>query len=415
MSPNTARRTSEEAAMSDATAAHASGSWFQEKILLGMTPRDYVKSLLTVGNAIAAIICVIGIPLIFYRFYAGLGATTNLSQVQPWGLWIGFDMMTGIALAAGGFTIGAAVEIFNLKEFHAIERPAILTGFLGYMMAVVGLIADLGKPWNMVQIFQQNGTYSVLFEVAWCVACYTTVLMLEFMVPFTEWLGLKKIYRPLKKALLGLTVLSVMFSTMHQSALGSLFIIAPGKLHPLWYSPWIFAFFFISAIIAGISMVIVESTLSHAIFEDKVDHHVDMDALVIGLGKAGAIVMFAYFFLKLQGVIDGHAWGYIKGFYGAWWLLEMLGFVLLPALLYAYGARNWKPNVVRVAGVIGVLGIVVNRLNMSIVAYNWTKTSHYVPSVIEVWVSITLVTIGVLAFRWIVNRMPVLRVAHEEH
>ncbi|HYQ80110.1 MAG TPA: NrfD/PsrC family molybdoenzyme membrane anchor subunit, partial [Anaeromyxobacteraceae bacterium] len=189
--------------------------WFQDKILLGMPLRRYLRSLLTPLNGLAFAICAVGIPLLVYRFAAGLGATTNLSQTQPWGLWIAFDMMTGIALAAGGFTIGATVELFGLEDYHAIERPAILTGFLGYVMAVVGLIADLGRPWNMVQVMVRNGTASVLFEVAWCVMCYTSVLALEFAVPFFEWLGWKKAYGVLKKALLALTVLSVMFSTMH--------------------------------------------------------------------------------------------------------------------------------------------------------------------------------------------------------
>jgi Ni/Fe-hydrogenase subunit HybB-like protein len=388
-----------------------SGSWVQERILLGMTFREYLRSLWTPFNVICAAILAVGLPVLFVRFYLGLGATTNLSQTQPWGLWIGFDMMTGIALAAGGFTIGATVEIFGLDEYHSIERPAILTGFLGYMMAVIGLIADLGKPWNMIGIFSNNGTQSVLFEVAWCVCCYTTVLILEFAVPFFEWLGWERFYRPLKKALLGLTVLSVMFSTMHQSALGSLFIIAPGKLHPLWYSGQIFLFFFISAVIAGICMVIVESALSHNIFSEQFEgHHVDVDKLMLGLAKAGAVVMFAYFFLKLQGVIDNHALGLIGvGFYGKWWLLEMLGFVLAPSLMFAWGARNRKVGIVRFAAILGVIGIVLNRLNVSLVAYNYNQSVRYWPSWMELSVSIALVVIGVLAFRWIVNRMPVFR------
>ncbi len=391
-------------------ATTANPSWFRKNILLDMSPGEYLRSLVTPGNALMALFVVVGLPLFLYRFYAGLGAVTNLSQSQPWGLWIGFDMMCGIALAAGGFTIGASVEIFNLKQYHAIERPAILTGFLGYLLAVIGLIADLGKPWNMIQIFQQNGTRSVLFEVAWCVCCYTTVLSLEFAVPLFEWLGWKRFYQPLRKCLLALTVLSVIFSTMHQSALGSLFIIAPGKQHPLWWSQWVYAFFFITAIIAGISMVVVESTLSHKVFASQFKgHHVDADALTIGLGKAGAVILFAYFFLKLQGVIDAHAWGYIgQGFLGVWWLVEMLGFVLLPALLYAYGARNRSATVVRVAAVIAVVGIVVNRLNLSIVAWDYGNPKHYWPSWIEIMVSVFLVTLGVIAFRWIVNRMPVL-------
>ena len=387
------------------------GSWVQDRILLGMSFREYLKSLWTPFNVVCAAFLAVGLPVLFLRFYLGLGATTNLSQTQPWGLWIGFDMMTGIALAAGGFTIGATVEIFGLDEYHPIERPAILTGFLGYMMAVIGLIADLGKPWNMIGIFSNNGTQSVLFEVAWCVVCYTIVLALEFSVPLFEWLGWERFYRPLKKALLGLTVLSVMFSTMHQSALGSLFIIAPGKLHPLWYSSQIFVFFFVSAVIAGICMVIVESAISHNLFSEQFEgHHVDADKLTLGLAKAGAVVMFAYFFLKLQGVIDNHALGFIGvGFFGKWWLLEMLGFVLAPSLMFAWGARNRKVGIVRVAAVLGVTGIVVNRLNVSFIAYNYNQAVRYVPSWMEISVSIALVVIGVLAFRWIVNRMPVFR------
>jgi Ni/Fe-hydrogenase subunit HybB-like protein len=392
-------------------AGTAQGSWVQEKIFLGKTFKEYVKSLWTPFNVVSAAILAVGFPLLVYRFAAGLGATTNLTQIQPWGLWIGFDMMTGIALAAGGFTIGAAVEIFGLEEYHAIERPAILTGFLGYLMAVIGLIADLGKPWNMVLVTVSNGTQSVLFEVAWCVMCYTSVLALEFAVPFFEWLGWERFYRPLKKILLALTVLSVMFSTMHQSALGSLFIIAPGKLHPLWYSQSMFVFFFVSAVIAGISMVIVESTISHQVFASMFEgQHVDVDKLTIGLGKAGAVVMFAYFFLKLQGVIDNHAVSEIgRGFYGKWWLLEMIGFVLLPSLMYAWGARNRRARPVRIAAAIAVVGIILNRLNISLIAYNYNKATRYTPSWMEIWVSVTLVVAGVLAFRWIVNRMPVLR------
>jgi Ni/Fe-hydrogenase subunit HybB-like protein len=387
-------------------------SFFKDKILLGMSLKEYVRSCCTPGNAVATVILAVGIPLLIARFAIGLGATTNLSQTAPWGLWIGFDMMTGIVLAAGGFTIGATVQIFGLKQYHAIERPAILTAFLGYLMAVIGLIADLGRPWNMALVPFNYGTASALFEVAWCVMCYTTVLFLEFTVPFFEWLGWKRLHEVMRKALIGLTVLSVMFSTMHQSALGSLFLLAPTKLHPLWYSGFIFIFFFISAIIAGLCMVIFESTVSHKVFHRQFEgQHLDVEKLQLGLAKAAALVMFAYFFLKLQGVIDGHAWGYLLTGWGAWFLVEVLGFVLLPSLMFAYGARNSNVKLVRIAAVIGVLGIILNRLNVSVIAYNWNLPTRYVPSWMEVWVSVTLVTIGVLLFRWIVNRMPIL---HED-
>ena len=394
--------------------AHASAmaqpSFVREKILLGKSLGEYVRSCCTPVNAIAALILVVGLPMIVYRFAAGLGATTNLSQISPWGIWIGFDMMTGIVLAAGGFTIGATVQIFGLKDYHPIERPAILTAFIGYVMAICGLLADLGRPWNMVQIFVNYGTASALFEVAWCVVLYSSVLALEFTLPLFEWLGWGRFQAMTKKTLIALTVLSVMFSSMHQSALGSLFLLAPTKLHPLWYTPFIFVFFFLTAVIAGISMVIVESSLSHRVFADQVKGH-DADKLVLGLGKAGALVMFAYFFLKLQGVIDGHAWGYLLTGYGAWFLVEIVGFVLLPSILFAYGARSRKVRWVRVAGAMGVIGVALNRLNCSVIAYNWNKPTalRYVPSFTEIWVSLTLVTVGVLLFRWIVNRMPILR------
>ncbi|HEX9107927.1 MAG TPA: NrfD/PsrC family molybdoenzyme membrane anchor subunit, partial [Longimicrobiales bacterium] len=288
----------------------------------------------------------------------------------------------------------------------------ILTAFLGYVMAVFGLLADLGRPWNIIQALFNYGTASVLFEVAWCVMCYSTVLALEFTLPFLEWLGWDRMVAPLRKALIALTVLSVVFSTMHQSALGSLFLIMPTRLHPLWYSSTIYVLFFVSAVIAGICMVIVESSLSHRIFGKGRGEHVDVDELTLGLGKAGAMVTFAYFFLKLQGVVDGHAWHHLATGWGAWFGVEVLGFVLLPCLLFAYGARERNVRAVRAAAVLGVLGIVLNRLNVSVVALNWQAAQRYVPSWMEVVISLTLVTIGLLLFRWIVNRMPILE-AHE--
>lgn len=395
---------------SSTTFADAPRSFVQDKIFLGMTPSAYVRSLLTPMNLVVAAILAIGLPLLVYRFAAGLGATTNLSQTAPWGIWIGFDMMTGIVLAAGGFTLATTVHLFGLHDFHPIVRPALLTAFLGYVLAIVGLVADLGRPWNMVYIFVRHGTPSALFEIAWCVVCYASVLFLEFLLPTFEWLGLRKFRAVLLKIMLPLTILSVVFSSMHQSALGSLFIMAPGKLHPLWYTPWIFIFFFISAVMAGISMVIVEATLSHKAFASRITHHFDLAKLQFGLARAGAIVFFAYFFLKLQGVIDMHAWGYIPTKWGAWWAVEMLGFVLLPAFLYALGARTRNVGLVRVGGILGVLGIALNRLNVSVIAFNWNLPSaeRYSPSWMELFVSLTLVVLGVQLFRFCANRMPIL-------
>ena len=355
-------------------------------------------------------VVLVGFFFVGVRFVKGIGAVSNMSDGYPWGIWITYDVATGTAIACGGYAVAILVYIRNRMQYHPLIRSAILTSMFGYGLAGFSVMVDLGRPWNIIQAIFNYGTASVLFEVAWCVMLYTSVLLLEFTVPLFEWLGWTRIQAALKKTLIALTVLSVIFSTMHQSALGSLFLLMPTKLHPLWYTPYIFIFFFISAIVAGICMVVVESSLSHRIFASQVkDHPVDVDKLTIGLGRAGALVMFAYFFLKLQGVIDGHAWGYLATGYGAWFLVEILGFVLLPSLLFAYGSRNGKVRIVRVAGVIGVLGIVLNRANVSMIALNWNQPIRYVPSWMEIWVSVTLVTLGVLAFRWVVNRMPILR------
>jgi Ni/Fe-hydrogenase subunit HybB-like protein len=387
-------------------------AWITDKILMGYSVRDYVRSLLTPGNAAVAAILAVGIPVLVYRFAFGLGAATHLSQTSPWGIWIAFDVLSGVALAAGGYTIATAVYIFRLEKYHPVVRPAVLTGFLGYMFVVIGLLADLGIPWHLpVPVFMSFGTQSVMFEVAWCVCLYLTVLAFEFLPPVFEWLGWSKARAYVVALTIPLTVLGVMLSTLHQSSLGALFLIAKDKIHPLWYSSYIPLFFFVSSIIAGMTMVIVESGLSHRAFRNQLDPdtHVDLDGITLGLGRGAAVVLFSYFFLKLQGFLDGGRWDLLPTAYGAWFLFEMFGFVLAPALLFAWATRRRRATLVRGIAAWTVLGVIVNRLNVSVIAVNWSRPVAYFPSWMEMVVTITIVTIGVMTFRWIVNRMPVLR------
>lgn len=382
-----------------------------DRLFLGMTFKDYVKSLATPFDTIAAVILLVGVPVIVWRFAFGLGAVTNLSQEVPWGLWIGFDMLCGVALAAGGFTLAAAVYMFGLKTYRPVVRAAILTGFLGYLLAVIGLLCDLGQPWRIpYPIFVQWGPTSVMFEVGWCVFLYTTVLALEFIPAFFEWMGWTLLQKWVHKIEIAVIVLGIVLSTLHQSSLGSLFLMSPHLIHPLWYSPLIPVFFFISAISAGLTMVIFESGLSHRLFRDRVDHgkHVDVDSIAIGLGRAGAIVLFALFFLRLQGLADGGHWDLLATGWGAWFLVEIVGFILVPSLVLAWGARHANARVVRTGAILAVLGVVLNRLNVSVIAFAWEAPKRYVPSWQELLVSLVIVTAGVVAFRWIVNRMPVL-------
>jgi Ni/Fe-hydrogenase subunit HybB-like protein len=274
-----------------------------------------------------------------------------------------------------------------------------------------GLCADLGRPWKLpVPMVYSYGTGSVMFEVGWCVALYLTVLALEFSPAAFEWLGLKKARELAVKLTLGLTILGLCLSTLHQSSLGALFLMMPHRLHPLWYSGFVPVFFFVSAIIAGMSMVIVESGISHRVFKSKITSHDHggADRLTLGLARGAAVTLFAYFFLKLQGLVDGGRFDLLLTPYGYWFLFEMLGFILAPAFLYAIAVRRQNATMARwIAGWV-VLGVVVNRLNLSIIAFNYNAPERYIPGFMEIMVSLTIITIGILTFRWIVNRMPVL-------
>lgn len=368
---------------------------------------------------VAGLIFMVGIPVTFYRFYYGLGAATNLSGLNPWGLWIGFDVMTGVALAAGGYTIAATVYIFGLKEYYPVLRPAVLTGFLGYFFVVVGLVFDLGRPWRLpYPMVYSYGVTSVMFLIAWHVALYLTCQFVEFCPAVFEWLGWKNFRSISAKMAVGATAFGVILSTLHQSALGALFLMAPSKVHPLWYSPFIPVFFFISSIAAGLGMVIVESMLSHKIFHYQFgeENPVDLDALQLGLARAAAVVLLVYFAIKWVGVADGQAWEYLSTTYGRLFLVEMFGFVLLPCIMFTWAVQTRNVLITRVAAAITVLGICFNRLNVSIITFNWhlPAVERYFPSWMEITVTVTIVTIGILTFRWIVRHMPVLR-PHPEY
>ena len=243
---------------------------------------------LTPGNILTAVILVVGFTLTFVRFTQGIGAVTNLDDNYPWGLWIGFDLLCGVALAAGGYFTTVACYIFGLKHFHSAVRPAVTTAFLGYSFVVVALLYDLGHPLRLPYMFFFPGTTSVLFEVGLCVATYVTVLMIEFSVAPMEWLSLKfpwlKTCRKyVVKWTICLTIFGVCLSTLHQSSLASLFLISPGKLHPLWYSPFMPMFFFVSSMVAGGSMVIFEGMFAHKGVHDYMDstHLREADQVVL--------------------------------------------------------------------------------------------------------------------------------------
>jgi Ni/Fe-hydrogenase subunit HybB-like protein len=371
------------------------------------------KYLLTPFNVIAGIIVLIGLVITVIRFTYGLGATTNLSNSNPWGIWIGFDLLVGVALAAGGYVTSAAVYIFGMKKYHSAVRPAVLTGFLGYLFVVVALHYDVGRPWRLPYPFIMGwGTTSLLFEVGLCVALYLTVLFLEFTPAPLEWLGFKRTRNLAVKLTMVLTVFGVVLSTLHQSSLGALFLVAPSKLHPLWYSPYLPVFFFISSIIAGLSMVMFEGMLSHRAFQDKMDvtHLSESDPLTLGFGKAASFILAGYFVIKLIGISADNHWNLLITPYGIWFLIELIGFVAIPCFLYGVGVRDKNLKLIRFTATWTVLGIVLNRLNVSVIAFNWhlPLSERYFPHWMEIGISVFIVTLLILFYRFIVSKMPVL-------
>ena len=226
---------------------------------------------------VAVVVFIAGIWATVVRFSQGLGAATNLSDEFPWGIWIGFDLLVGVALAAGGFTITATVHIFNLERFRPITRSTVLTAFMGYLLVILALLFDLGRPDHIWHPLIMWNTHSALFEVAWCVMLYTAVLALEFSPMLLERLKLAKPARIIRGFSVPLVLIGVLLSTLHQSSLGTLFVIVPEKMFGLWYTPMLPILFFMSAIAAGLAMVIVESYLSARAFDRRLEQDLLQD------------------------------------------------------------------------------------------------------------------------------------------
>lgn len=343
------------------------------------------------------------------RFTQGLGATTNLSDAAPWGLWIALDVMAGVALAAGGFVLAGTVYILGLEKYRPLVRPAILTAFLGYIAVAVGLLYDLGLPWHIwhPMIYWQH--HSVLFEVAMCVMTYLAVLALEFSPIVLEH---PRLAHPFFRGLLGflkrvtipLVICGIILSTLHQSSLGSLFLITPHRLHELWYSPMIYVLFFVSAVGLGMMMVTLESLLSAFFFK----HEIRKD-LLSGLGLAAAVVLTLYAVLRIgdlavRGVLAGAFDG--SGF-SVLFVAEMLVSAIMPAALL------WIPRVRRsTAGLAfcssaAVLGMVWYRLDVAIVAIARPEGLRYFPSWMEFFVSFGVIAAAALVFLFLVETLRV--------
>jgi formate dehydrogenase iron-sulfur subunit len=406
------------------------------------------------GQFVLWALLVIGVVLILKRFLFGLGSTTNLNDSYPWGLWIGFDILTGVALAAGGFTLTAAIYIWGNKKYHPLARPAILTALLGYILFVIALFIDLGRglvmwrmflPWN----WQHE---SVMFEVGWCVATYLTILVFEFLPSVLErfkWHNLMRLWEtftPLVVIVLltlftyamtssprwALTVLTitvlfellqalrvvprnrpvpillimagVLLSCLHQSSLGSLFLIVPHKLNALWHTPLLPVEFLLSAIMVGPAMVVFEGLVSARVFRRQPELE-----LLSGLARAIPILISIYLVVR---VVDVAVRGAVFSAFELgpqavmFWAELALGSVLPLALLATPEVAHTERGLFW-GSLLTVVGVFIHRLNVSVIGIEAHTWQSYSPALSEYLISLGVVAGGLLAFRFIVCHFPV--------
>lgn len=366
---------------------------------------------LTFWRVVGTTLIATGAYSAIYRFIYGLGASTNLSDDCPWGLWIGFNILGGVGLAAGGFTVCAAVHIFNIQRLKPMLRPAVLTAFLGYLLVISALLLELGRPLQVWHTMIMWNPHSVLFEVSWCVMLYTTVLALEFSPAILEKLKLAKLLKLTKAVTLPLVIAGVLLSTLHQSSLGSLFLIVPNKLHPFWYSPLLPVFFFLSAIAIGACMMIVESFLSARAFNRRLEM-----PLLREIARIIVVILLVYAMAKIIDFVHrGVVAMMFDGSLEATLLWIELGlFIVLPVIVFSVPKLARNQVWLFIGAISAVLGFLANRLNVSITGMEGSARSGYFPSVMELSTTAGIVALGFWMFSLAVKYLDVFPEHHDD-
>jgi Ni/Fe-hydrogenase subunit HybB-like protein len=357
-----------------------------------------------VTKAVLWLLVGIATAIALSRYLRGLGATTALSDATPWGLWIGFDVLSGVALAAGGFVLAATVYIFHLDRYHGMVRAAVLTAFLGYIAVALGLLVDLGRPWNIWRMIFFWQPHSPLFEVGWCVMLYLTVLALEFVPVVFEGLGMSKAFRFMKRLTIPLVIAGIGLSTLHQSSLGTLFLLTEDRMHPLWYSPLLPLLFFVSAVGLGLAMVSSEAISTSWLYRKKGEWD-----LIRGLTRACAYVLLIYLALrfgdlavrgKLHHLLDG-SWA------TALFAVEILMSAVIPFLLFSLPSTRSKPWGLTTGAFLCAAGFVLHRADVGGITHIPVTGVPYLPALTEIFISLGLVAAMALIFLFFVERFPV--------
>ena len=390
-----------------------------------MKPAPVGKPFLTPGVIVLLLLALNGLAFLAVRLFSGIGAVTNLNNQYPWGIWIGIDVASGVALAAGGFVTAALGHLMNREEYHAVVRPALLTAMLGYTFVALGVMIDIGRwyyIWDPLVFW--NGS-SALFEVGICVTIYVNVLYIEFLPIVTErFIGrvdlpgllsrfnglvdrlLRALDRGLSKTMFVFIIAGIVLSTLHQSSLGTLMVIAGPKMHPLWQTPILPLLFLLSAIAVGFPMVIFESLLASRSFGLKPEMH-----LLSKLGGMTAPLLGIYLAFKIGDMFIRETFVYLTVVNTAsvMFTLEVLLGVVVPLRMFLSRDVLKSPPLLFTAATLTVLGVLMNRVNNFVVAYTPSYSlGSYVPSVGEVSVTVGFICILVLIYRAAVLIFPVI-------
>ncbi len=356
------------------------------------------------GSIVLFVLIGLGLIVAAIRYALGLGAITNLSDAYPWGIWISFDLLCGVALAAGAFVTAAVVHIFGGETMKPLLRPAIVTGFLGYLLVILALLVDLGQYLRIWHLTIYWNFHSPLFEVGWCVMTYTTVLALEFAPMVFERYNLKAPLKLFKRISIVLIIAGIVLSTMHQSSLGTMFLIMPEKLHPLWHTPLLPVLFLTSAIAVGIAMVIFESTISARAFKREPETFAQ-GRLAIGLPW----VLGIYFIMKIADLIVQGDFGLLfEGSVASYlFILEIVIGVIIPFFIFLNKGVRQSTKAMFNGSLFVIAGLILNRFNVSLFGIKAPAHAWYFPHLMEIIITVGIVSAGIMAYYLIARYFPV--------
>lgn len=353
-----------------------------------------------------AILAAIAIVTLGIRFLYGMGAVSNISDGQTWGIWVVYDVMIGSAFACGGYVMAILVYIFNKGEYHPMVRPALLGSLFGYTLAGISAAVDLGRYWNFWHVFVPGYAQvnSVMLEVALCVSAYILVMWIEFAPALLEKFGLNVAKKKLSKVLFFFIALGVVLPTMHQSSLGSMLTVFGYHVHPLWQSPVISLLFLMTAVTSGFSVVIFESCLASSGFRRALE----MD-LLTRLSRLMVWTVAAYIIIRLADLATRGAFGFMfePGLKALMFWIEMIAFIVPVFLLRDEKSRS-QPARLFVAAVLLMTGAFLLRINAYIVGYSTGLGWSYFPSVPELMVTIGIIAIEILGYIVLVRYLPIL-------